>query len=169
MNKELLNLKDQQLLNELKGYLEQIDVASTILESSVEIPHNILVAITTKQDSVNIMYVPIAENQFEDIRLFQLYSLVINKIVTERKEDLLLLVNELNNRCAIGSFFINELSEFGFKYVYPISRVDTPSKSSFVDIFSVFLNSMMSFKELIIETNNGTISIADAIKKLSKE
>ena len=81
----------------------------------------------------------------------------------------MLLVNELNNRCAIGSFFINDLSEFGFKYIYPISRVDIPSKSSFIDIFSLFLNSMMSFKELIIETNNGTLSIADAIKKLSKE
>lgn len=166
MNQEFVNLKDQQVLFELKNYLEQINVASSFLESSVDLPYNILVAVTPAQASINIMYVPIPEDHFEEIRLLQLYSLVITNIVAERKIDLLILINELNNRCAIGSFFINERSEFGFKYIYPISRFDIPQKSSFIDIFSLFLNSMMSFRDLIIQVNNGTLLLDDAFKKL---
>lgn len=168
MNQEFVNLKDQQVLFELKNYLEQINVASSFLESSVDLPYNILVAVTQAQASINIMYVPIPEDHFEEIRLLQLYSLVITNTIAERKKDLLILINELNNRCAIGSFFINERSEFGFKYIYPISRFDIPQKSSFIDIFYLFLNSLMNFRELIIETNNGTISVVDALKKLDR-
>ena len=58
MNNDFLNLKDQQVLYELKDYLAKIPVPSTLIESSEELPYNLLIAVSSDQVPVNIMYVP---------------------------------------------------------------------------------------------------------------
>lgn len=169
MNKEFVNLKDQQVLYEIKDYLEKIQIASTLLEASEEIPFNILVAITGEQASVNIMYVPIPEDHFEDIRLIQLYSLIVPIITSDKRNDLLILLNDMNNRCAVGTFFINEQSELGFKYIFPTNRFEIPKENNFIETFTLFINSMLSLIDLIIQVNNGSLAIDDALKQLNAD
>ena len=169
MNEEFVNLKDQQVLYEIKDYLENVQIASTLLEASEEIPFNILVAVTGEQASVNIMYVPIPEDHFEDIRLIQLYALIIRTIDESRKNDLLMLLNELNNRCAVGTFFINEQLELGFKYIFPINRFELPKESSFIQTFTLYLNSLLSLIDLTVQVNNGSLALEEALKLLNSE
>jgi hypothetical protein len=168
MNNDFINLKDQQVLYDLSDYLAKISIPSTLIEATAEIPFNILVAVTSEQVSVNIIYVPLPEDHFNDIRLMQLYSLLIQKVSSDKRNDLLTLVNELNNRCPVGSFFINEKIELGFKYIFPLARFDMPKEGSLIEIFTLYLNSLMSFRDTIIKVSDGTLSLKDALKELDK-
>jgi len=168
MNNEFLNLKDQQVLYELKDYLEKIQVATTIIEASNDLPYNLLIAVTSEQVSVNIMYVPLPEDHFNEIRLIQLYSLLVQNVDSAIKIDSLILLNELNDRCPTGSFFMNENSELGFKYIFPVSRFEIPNEQQFIETFTLYLNSLMSFRDLIIRTLNGKIMLKDALAELEE-
>ena len=164
MNDDFLNLKDQQVLYEIKDYLTNIGVESAVLESSEQLPVNILVAVTQEQVSVNIMYVPLPEDHFNEIRLLQLYSLVVTNVDAARKKDLLELVNELNNQSPFGSFAINEKGELGFKYIYPVSRFEMPKEEPFQETFDLYLNCLMGFRNVVIHVNNGELPLQDALK-----
>ena len=166
MNNDFLNLKDQQVLHEIKDYLVKIPMASTIMEASADFPYNMLIAVNSEQASVNIMYVPLPEDHFNDIRLFQFYSLVLQKVQSERNSDFLILLNELNDRCAVGSFYMNENSELGFKYIFPIPRFGIPKENQFIEIFNLYHNTLMNFRTLIIQTNSGILSLKDAFAEL---
>jgi hypothetical protein len=168
MNNDFINLKDQQVLYDLSDYLAKISIPSTLIEATAEIPFNILVAVTSEQVSVNIIYVPLPEDHFNDIRLMQLYSLLIQKVSSDKRNDLLTLVNELNHRCPIGSFFINEKTELGFKYIFPVARFDMPKEGSLIEIFTLYLNSLMSFRDIVIKVGDGTLLLKDALKELNK-
>ncbi|MES2004826.1 MAG: hypothetical protein V4450_09920 [Bacteroidota bacterium] len=164
MNNDFLNLKDQQVLYQIKEYLEKIEVDSTVLEASEQLPMNILVAVTRELVTVNIMYVPLPEDHFTEIRLLQQYTLIVEKVAADRKDDLLVLLNELNAQSPLGSFSINEKNELGFKHIYPVSRFDIVAEDPFLEIFSLYLNCLMGFRNVIIHVNNGELSLPDAMK-----
>lgn len=166
MNNDFLNLKDQQVLYELKDYLAKIPVPSTLIESSEELPYNLLIAVSSDQVPVNIMYVPLPEDHFSEIRLFQFYSLLVQKVPSDHKNDLLILLNELNDRCPIGSFFMNEKAELGFKYIFPVPRFEIPKENQFIEIFTLYLNSLMSFRDIINQFIIGSLSLKDVLAKL---
>jgi hypothetical protein len=166
MNNDFLNLKDQQVLYEIKDYLEKMEVESAVLESSEHLPVNILVAVTREQVSVNIMYVPLPEDHFSEIRLLQLYSLLIATIEPNRRNDLLILLNELNNQSPFGTFAINEKGELGFKYIYPVSRFEIPKEEPFQETFDLYLNCLMGFRNVVLHVNQGDLSLQDALKDL---
>lgn len=164
MNNDFLNLKDQQVLYEIKDYLEKISVQSTVVEASEHLPLNMLLAVSPEQVSVNIMYVPLPEDHFTEIRLLQLHSLIIANTDLNKRNDLLVLLNELNNQSPFGTFAINEKGELGFKYIYPVSRFEMPKEEPFQETFSLYLNCLMGFRKVIIHVNNGELSLQDALK-----
>ena len=164
MNNDFLNLKDQQVLYEIKDYLEKISVQSTVVEASEHLPLNMLLAVTQEQVSVNIMYVPLPEDHFTEIRLLQLHAMITATTAADKKNDLLVLLNELNNQSPFGTFAINEKGELGFKYIYPVSRFEMPKEEPFQETFSLYLNCLMGFRKVIIHVNNGELSLRDALK-----
>ena len=166
MKNEFFNLKDQQVLYELKDYLAKIPVPSTLFEASNDLPFNLLIAVTSEQVSVNIMYVPLPEDHFREIRLFQFYSLLVQEVPSEVKNDLLILINELNDRCPIGCFFTNEKQELGFKYIFPVPRFEIPKEHQFIEIFTLYLNSLMSFIDLINQFINRSLTLKNVLAKL---
>jgi hypothetical protein len=164
MNNDFLNLKDQQVLYEIKDFLENISVQSTVVEASEHLPLNMLMAVTQEQVSVNIMYVPLPEDHFTEIRLLQLHSLITANVVADKKNDLLVLLNELNNQSPFGTFAINEKGELGFKYIYPVSRFEMPKEEPFQETFSLYLNCLVGLRNVIILVNSGALSLQDALK-----
>ncbi|MES2373013.1 MAG: hypothetical protein V4557_10580 [Bacteroidota bacterium] len=164
MNNDFLNLKDQQVLYEIKEYLENISVQSTVVEASDHLPLNMLLAVTQEEVSVNIMYVPLPEDHFTEIRLLQLHSLIIVNTEAAKKNDLLVLLNELNNQSPFGTFAINEKGELGFKYIYPVSRFEMPKEEPFQETFSLYQNCLIGFRNVIIHVNSGELSLEDALK-----
>lgn len=165
MNQEFLNLKDQEILYSIKDYLAKISVEASVMEASENMPYNILIASTKDRVPINIMYVPLPEDHFEAIRLLQHYSLITARVTAEKKNDLLLLLNEINNQSPLGSFAINEQGELGFKYIYPVPRFGMLNEDAFMEVFSLYLNCLLSFRNKIIEVNEGTLSLRDALKK----
>ncbi len=167
MNEEFINLKDQEILYTIQEYLKGISIASTLLEKSADMAHNILVAVSADQTSINIMYVPLPEDHFTDIRLLQLFSLLVAAVKEERKKELSTLLNELNSRSPIGSFSINERRELGFKYIFPVSRFGIPGKGAFLDIFSLYADCLEGFAKLVTDMNAGLISLQAALDELT--
>jgi hypothetical protein len=164
MNNDFLNLKDQQVLYEIKDYLANIAVESAVVEASEHLPLNMLMAVTPEQVSVNIMYVPLPEDHFTEIRLLQLHSLITATVAEDKKSDLLILLNELNNQSPFGTFAISEKGELGFKYIYPVSRFEMPKEEPFQETFSLYQNCLMGFRNVILHVNNGELSLQDALK-----
>lgn len=166
MNQEFLHLKDQQVLYQIRDFLEKIEVDATVMEASEQLPVNILVAVTRELVSINIMYVPLPEDHFTEIRLLQQYSLIIDKVSPEKKADLTVLLNELNNQSPLGSFSINEKGELGFKHIYPVSRFDMLKEAAFLEVFSLYLNCLMGFRNVLLHVNSGELTLGDALKDI---
>ena len=166
MNDEFVNLKDQQVLYEIKDYLERISVAGTVLESSRDLEFNILLAVTADQSAVNIMYVPAPEDQFEEMRLLQFHSLLTANISSIHKEGLLNLLNELNNLNLFGNFSINAEGQLSYKYIFPITRFDVPKEAIIQEIFTLFHRALTKFKPLLLGINDGKLSLQDAVTQM---
>jgi hypothetical protein len=169
MNNEFFNLKDQQVLYEIKDYLAKISVPSTLFEATIDLPFNLLIAVTSEQVSVNIMYVPLPEDHFKEIRLFQFYSLLAQNVPFDLKNDLLILLNELNDRCPIGCFFTNEKQELGFKYIFPVPRFEITKEHQFTEVFTLYLNSLMSFRDIINQFINRSLTLKNVLTKLEDQ
>ncbi len=166
MNDDFLNLKDQQVMYEIKDYLEKINVQATVAEASEQVPLNILFAATQNDVSVNIMYVPLPEDHFTEIRLLQFYSLISMNTSEEKKQDLLVLLNELNNQSPLGTFVLSGAGELGFKYIFPVSRFELPKEEPFQETFTLYVNCLTGLRNVIIHVNNGDLSINDALKDI---
>lgn len=163
MNDEFNNLKEQGILYEMKEYLEKVSIPSTVMEASSDLPVNMLIAVTAENFSVNIIYLPLPEDQFQEIKLIQFYSLQIDAVSEEHKPELLNLLNRINDQNPFGSFFINEKAELGYKYIIPLSRFDIPKEMAFLETFNLFLSTISKFRDALIRVNNGETSAADAL------
>lgn len=166
MNDEFVNLKDQQVLYEIKDYLERISVAGTVLESSKDLEFNILMAVTADQIPVNIMYVPAPEDQFEEIRLLQFHSLLTANVSPVNKNDILILLNELNNLNPFGSFSINDGGQLSYKYIFPVTRFDIPKETTIQEIFTLYHSALTKFKPALLGLNDGKLSLEEAITQV---
>lgn len=164
MNDDFLNIKDQQVFYMLKEYLEKADVQASVIESSAEIPVNLLIALTREEVSVNIMYVPLPEDHFTEIRLLQFYTTISMNSDPGKRPDLVVLLNELNNQSPIGAFVLNAKGELGFKYIFPVSRFELPQEDGFIETFSLYLNCLTGLRNVILHVNNGDLSLSDALR-----
>jgi hypothetical protein len=169
MNNDFLNLKDQLVLLKIKDFLENISVQSTMIEASELHPLNVLQAVTPELASINIMYLPLPEDHFTEIRLLQLHSLIIANAEIQKRTELLILLNELNNQSPFGTFSISKKGELSFKYIYPIARFEIPEETPFQETFSLYENCLMSFRKLIILLNNDELSLEDVLKEVQAE
>lgn len=167
MNDNFINLKDQLALAQVKGYLKNLPLSAEVLEASDLMPYNIMLITDPLKGSSNLMYVPLPEDHFQEIRLMQLYSLIIPAINPERKTDLFYLINEINALLPIGSISVNKMAELGFKYIFPVSRFNLPEEETFIEIFNLFQDSLVNFRDLLSRLNEGSIGLADAMSTLA--
>lgn len=167
MNDNFINLKDQLALAQIKACFKDLPLSAEVLEASDLIPVNLLLITDPVNGSSNLMYVPLPEDHFQEIRLMQLYSLIVPSIKPEKKTDLFYLINEINAQLPIGSISVNKMAELGFKYIFPVSRFDLPEKENFIEIFNLFQDCLVSFREQLIGLNEGNISLSDAMGKLA--
>lgn len=166
MNDEFVNLKDQQVLYEIKDYLERISVTGTILESSKDLEFNILMAVTADHAAINIMYVPAPEDQFEEIRLLQFHSLLTANVSPAKKSEILSLLNELNDLNPFGSFSINGEGQLSYRYIFPVARFDVPKETTIQELFTLYHSALVKFKKALLGVNDGKLSLKDAIMQV---
>ena len=167
MNDNFINLKDQLALAQIKAYLKNQPISAEVLEASDLIPYNLLLITDPLNGSSNLMYVPLPEDHFQEIRLMQLYSLIIPVINPERKTDLFYLINEINAQLPIGSISVNKMAELGIKFIFPVSRFHLPEEDNFIEIFNLFQDCLVNFRDILTGLNEGTIGLADAMSKLA--
>lgn len=169
MNNNFINLKDQLALGQIKAYLKHLPLSAEILEASDLFPYNMLLVTHPENGSLNLMYVPLPEDHFEEIRLMQLYSLIVSEIIPDRKTDLFYLINEINAQLPIGSVSVNKMGELGFKYVFPVSRFELPEEQTFLELFNLYRECLENFKTILSGVNKGTIRLADAMSSLAQD
>ncbi len=166
MNNEFINARDQLFFERIKEYLLSQSINGSVLEAGPDIPHNIYLGELPEHGTVNIMYIPLAEDHFEDIRLLQFYAPVVSQIDLAKGSDLLTLLNEANFICPVGAFSISGKNEIGFKYVFPVNRFDIIEEQTFLNIFNLYLECLISMRDVITNTNEGKISLKDALTEL---
>jgi hypothetical protein len=83
-----------------------------------------------------------------------------------RKQELVILLNELNNQSPMGTFVLSAKGELGFKYIFPVSRFEMPQEDSFQETFSLYLNCLMGLRNVVLHVNSGELSIQDALKDI---
>jgi hypothetical protein len=166
MNNEFINARDQLFLEQVKEYFLSQSINGSVLQAGTEIPHNIYLGQLPDYGTVNVMYIPLQEDHFDDIRLLQFYAPVISEADPSKRSDLLVLLNEANFTCPLGSFSINDKNEIGFKYVFPVNRFEIMEEQPFLEIFNVYLDCLTSVRDAIMNLNGGNISVKEAIAKL---
>lgn len=167
MNNEFINARDQLFLQHVKDYLLSQSISGSVLEASAEIPQNLYLGELPEYGTVNIMYIPLPEDHYEDTRLLQFYAPVLEQIDVTKKSDLLNLLNEVNLNCPVGAFSINGKNEIGFKYVFPVNRFDIMEQEPFLDIFNLYLDCLTSMRGAIADLNTGKVALKDALANLA--
>lgn len=163
MNKEFINAKDQLFLEQVKGYLASQSINGAVVEAGSEVPNNLYLGELPEYGTVNIMYIPLPEDHFENIRLLQFYAPVVSEVDLTKGSDLLTLLNEANFICPVGAFSISGKNEIGFKYVFPVNRFDIMEEQPFLDIFNLYLECLLSMRGAIADLNGGKTLLKEAL------
>jgi hypothetical protein len=162
MNKEFINIKEQILLNQIKDILNENSINSTLIESSLYIPYNVLVA-TIDETNFNIMYLPIEEDYFRNIRLLQHYAILVENIPKELKIEISELINAHNNQIPLGFFYVTDENELSFKYVITIPRFDPINPDQYGEMFMILQQSVNQIKNKFLQFINGKLTFNQAI------
>ena len=166
MNNEFFNLKDQLAFSQLAKYLEAEDIEARVLEASDIVANNAVLVTLPDGSAMNVMYVPLAEDHYEDIRLMQFYAMVIDSPEASKRGDLLALLNDINGISPLGTFAISAKNELGCRHIFPVPRFGAPPESLFLDLFFLFLHCFESFGPVIRRVANGETELAEALHEI---
>lgn len=154
------------------GFLEQALAESglqvNLLEKSEEVPLHILLAALEndhkdRERFVNFSFVPIPENELEEIQLLQLYTLIPCDRKTDKSTDVGKLLLAINCRLAIGHFSMKDDGDLYYRYVHCAPKTELIHTPAFLEMVSLFLFMLEMFSKLIDDVYSGRISLAAAL------
>ena len=161
-----MDAKSLAELGKIKKNLAELDFQMQIFEKSAEIPVNMLICAIPKdyknrEQSINLAFLPVMEDDFKAISLLQIYSVLPFAIPKENINNLKDLFIYLNHRTTIGNFTINENNEIAFRYILAINKFKIIEKDVIQEIVILF-NYMIDLFNRHIE------AIADGSKSLKQ-
>jgi hypothetical protein len=168
MNDNFIHLKDRLTLEQARTYLEQLPVHAGVLEEHLH-SHPTLLVTLPEGISLNISYLPLPEDHFEDIRLMQFYALLVSGVNEVQRTELVQLLNEINVICPIGAFYVDDQGELAYKYIFPVPRFELPVQGAFLDLFTLFRDCLLNFKDILTGLTGGTVDLAGALRSLTNE
>lgn len=154
----------------LKNELDQAGLTATIIEKSDEMPlHMLLAALEPDGDGrerfLHFTFVPLSEEELEQIRLLQFFSVIPCEWDESRRMDMLQLLNAINGSLAIGHLGVREDGEIHFRYVHCVSNGDTIRREEFMEVVTMFVLMLDMASEPIEQVMKGTVSVAEASAK----
>jgi hypothetical protein len=168
----MIDNSDLQQLTIAKRTIEEVfQLETQLMEPSDFINISTLICILPKgpvmlERNMNLTFLPFAENDTEEIKLLQFFSILPGTtmdVVDEKLKDALL---HINHRTALGNFSINNGSEIAIRYVYPISKNNGISPSQFAEVLSLFLITLDLFSVKLRDFANGSMSLDDILNDI---
>lgn len=167
MNNEFFKVKDQLALEQIKKYITGMTATCEVIEPSELSEQPFLLATLPEgTGSFNVMYIPLPEDHFEAVRLLQVYASVVSDVNKDNLAALYQVLNGINEMCPIGTFTLNAKDEIGFRYVFPVDRFDLPDEGKFLDVFTMYLNFLETFRTTLVGVNFGVLTPAAALHQL---
>jgi len=162
--------RDQAELGFLMQYLREQGVPAELLEPGGELPIGALVVPLAKDERgrdryLSCTFVPL-DDEMENVRLLQLYSVVPVRWANGTRENVERLLHAVNGRTAVGHFGIKEDGEIHFRYVHCVpADVVLPREETLetIDLFHLVLN---MFSGLIDGVASGEIGLKEALRAL---
>ena len=156
---EQLQLRDLQYL---EGIFKDHAINALLIEKSEESPLNYLIAQfpsvpEAPESSVQLIYIPM-EGTLEDTNLLQFFA-YLSEEPAVHPESTQELLQYLNLRTPIGYFGATAEGGLFYRYICTLSRHQPPNPETFLDTFSLFSSTFLSFSPLILDVANGEISV----------
>jgi hypothetical protein len=154
MLSETAKARHLERLGTLRDLLEEAGLVSSLLEPSETIPFHILIA-GFHQDNkgrdrfLHFSYLPIEEQEIQALELLQIYSTLPFSMSEGLREQVALLLLEVNTRLPIGHFGINEQEEIHYRYVCSLPAAKPLEAEEILDIVSMFMYMCDMFAEMI--------------------
>lgn len=156
----------------LQSGLEEEGFTTQFVEKSPELPLHVLL-LSLGQDGkgrdrwINFNFVPLPDEEIENIRLLQLYSVVPCTIRSDRQDAVRRLLHAVNCVMPIGGYGIKEDGEVFIRYVYSASASRTLSPEELLEVVSLFNYMLELFAERIEDVASGAASLEDALAAIN--
>jgi hypothetical protein len=171
MSLELVHARHLAQLSFLKQILDEEGLPTTLLEKSEEIPIHLLMA-GVQQDQegrdrfLHFSFLPLDEEEIQSTLLLQIYSTLPFAMEGNYREQIALLLLEINTRLPIGHIGMNENNEIHYRYVYTLSSSKTFQSDEILDVLSLFVYMLEMFGGVIEPVAKGTVDAAAAAASL---
>lgn len=164
---DLRQARQDAELGFLQQSLSESDVQSHIIERSDAIPITVLLVPLMKDHRqrdryLNISYVPLDDEDLDEIDLLQLYVTVPVEWSDGTNEHVEKLLNAVNGKLAIGHFQLTG-AEVSYRYVHCTSSSERLPLSEAVAIIRLFELMLNLFSSKIDDVASGKASLSDSL------
>lgn len=164
--------EEERQVSDLR-FLEEIfkthEINSLLIEKSEQSPINYLIAQfpsmpDAPESSVQLIYIP-TEDTLDETNLLQFFAYLSEEQVVNL-ESTNELLHYLNLRTPIGYFGITGEGGLFYRYVHSLPRFQQVNQETFLDTFSMFSSTFLSFSPMILSVAKGEMSLEVAIRQL---
>lgn len=152
----------------LQRILDDAELATTMLEKSDLLPIHILMAGFSQDKEgrdrfLHFSFLPLSDDELEAVQLLQIYFTFPFAMKPECKQDVAMLLLELNTRLPIGHIGINDQDEIHYRYIYALSAGETFKEEETLDIVQLFVHMCDMFADSLEKVADGSMSWSDAV------
>ncbi|MGH1435003.1 MAG: hypothetical protein ACRBG0_11145 [Lewinella sp.] len=162
-NRQLLDLQY------LEGIFKEHDINVLLIEKSEQSPLNYLIAPfpsapDAPESSVQLIYIP-TQDTLEETNLLQFFAYLSEEAVA-KPESTNEFLHYLNLRTPIGYFGVTAEGGLFYRYVHALPRFQPPNKETFLDTFTMFSSTFVSFGPLILSVAQGKMDLEVAKRQV---
>jgi hypothetical protein len=153
--------KDLAMLRELNGFLQDLELEGQLMERSPAMPMSVLVVPFGNDDKdrpriLTLTFIPDTEGFFQHISLLQLLIELPFEINPANRLTLLEAVTRVNQKIAVGSYYLDDSSKIGLRNIITTYKFKTPDKDVFLETINLFMGMLDYTAGLVEEVNDGT-------------
>jgi hypothetical protein len=159
-------------LDQIRRYMEEIGLQARLLESSEEVPLNILSvgldhSFPDRELILNFNFLPFLEEELDYIKLLQFYSIMPCEIKcnTDALKEFLLVVN---GSLALGSFGLNNNNDVYLRYVLAAPKKKPINQDEIIEVVLIFNYTINIYGGLIMKLAEGELDLPSALDELRK-
>lgn len=169
--KELKNHLEE--LNQIRMYIDRLELETRIIKKSDIMPIHVLLAGLTvdykeRDRYVNFSFVPLSEDDLQFINLLQFYTTLPVEVKEQYIDDIHTLLHVINTHMAIGHFGIQEDGEVYIRYIYTTHRIHGVNEQQFLETLMLYTSMIDIHEEIIEKVGIGEMKLSDAIATFSK-
>ena len=159
-------------LSNLEEILKEGNIQCSLLTSGKNLPLSMLIVPMEKDNkgrprAYSCSYIPMDDDDLENISLLQIYSQFPIKLNKSKIEDLRTLLLACNILQPIGNFGIKDETDIYLRYVLVVKKFDLLDPEEISETLMMFEYGINMYQDLIEDINSGNQSIKEALESLN--